>query len=153
MPPLSTQIARAFAGPCWHGTALGALLADVTASEAATRPAPGVHTIAELAGHIGVWCDVARRRLAGEDASATDAENFAPLDTGSDAQWRAAVRDLGARHDALARAAEPLTGAQLDAPMAGRGHTVREMLHGVIEHTAYHGGQVAMLRALLRGGR
>jgi len=150
---LSREIARAFTGPAWHGDAIAELLSDITAAEAATRPSPAVHTIAEVAGHIGVWVDIARRRLAGEDVSARMLENFAPLDASSDVRWRAAVVQLGERHATLARAVALLDREQLATTMPGRDHTVAEMLHGVVEHAAYHGGQIALLRNLIRGRR
>jgi len=150
---LSREIARAFTGPAWHGDAIAELLSDITAAEAATRPSPAVHTIAEVTGHIGVWVDIARRRLAGEDVSARMLENFAPLDTSSDARWRAAVVQLGERHATLARAVALLDRERLAAAMPDRDHTVAEMLHGVVEHAAYHGGQIALLRNLIRGRR
>lgn len=153
MRSLSTHITRAFTGPAWHGDALAELLRDITAVEAATRPAPVVHTIAEITGHIGVWADIARRRLAGEQISARAVENFAPLDTSTEARWRAALQQLGERHRALARAAAALSEERLHATLPGRDHTAAEMLHGVVEHAAYHGGQIALLRNMIRAAR
>ena len=40
-------------------------------------------------------------------------------------------------------------GAERDAP-TGTGVTYAAMLHGLAQHNAYHGGQVAMLRKALR---
>lgn len=153
MPSLSAHITRAWTGPAWHGDALAELLRDITAAEAATRPAPAVHTIAELAGHIGVWVDIARRRLSGEEVAARLTENFAPLDTANDARWRSALEQLHERHNALARTAAALRPEQLHALLPGRDHTAAQMLHGVVEHAAYHGGQIALVRNLIRAGR
>lgn len=152
-PSLPNQIRRAFTGPVWHGDALAELLRDVTAAEASTRPSRAVHTIAELSGHIGVWVDVARRRLAGEDVTARSSENFAALDSSSPARWRAAVERLGERHELLARAAESLDDSRLGEIVPGHDFTAAEMLHGVVEHGAYHGGQIALLRNLIRATR
>lgn len=152
-PSLPDQIRRAFTGPAWHGDALAELLRDVTAAEGAQRPSRAVHTIAELSGHIGVWVDVARRRLAGEDVTARSAENFAALDTSSPLRWRAAVERLGERHELLARAAEALDVARLGEIVPGHDFSAADMLHGVVEHAAYHGGQIALLRNLIRAAR
>jgi uncharacterized damage-inducible protein DinB len=150
---LPTQVRRAFTGPAWHGDAIAELLHDVTAAEAATRHSPAHHTIAELAGHVGVWVDVARRRIAGEPVVARTVENFAPLDTSSDAAWQAALARLGERHEALARTAAALDDRRLHTLVPGYDHTPAEMLHGVIAHAAYHGGQMALVRNLIRALR
>lgn len=153
MLSLPRQIERAFTGPAWHGDALMTLLGDVTAVEAATRAAPVVHTIGELAGHVGVWVDIARRRLAGEVVDSRPGENFASLDTASAARWRDAVAQLHDRHRALARAASAMSAEQLHAIVPGHDYTAAEMLHGVVAHAAYHGGQIALLRNMIRAAR
>ena len=63
---IADQLHRAYAGPAWHGPALTAILADVTAAEASAHPVPGAHSIWELVLHITVWMWVADRRIAGE---------------------------------------------------------------------------------------
>jgi hypothetical protein len=35
---------------------------------------------------------------------------------------------------------------QLQRILPGRDHSAQEMLHGIIEHGAYHAGQVAILK-------
>jgi uncharacterized damage-inducible protein DinB len=150
---LARQITRAFTGPAWHGDAIAEVLGDVTAAEAGTRASPAVHTIAELTGHVGVWVDVARRRLWGESVDARLTENFAPLDHSSDERWRAALARLGERHEALARAISALGEDRLHELIPCRDHTAAEMLHGVIAHAAYHAGQMALLRNLIRAAR
>jgi uncharacterized damage-inducible protein DinB len=42
-----------------------------------------------------------------------------------------------------------MTDDQLDATVVGHEYTVREMLHGVVEHSVYHGGQIALLKKLV----
>jgi uncharacterized damage-inducible protein DinB len=153
MLSLPRHIERAFTGPAWHGDALATLLGDITAAEAAVRAAPVLHTIGELAGHVGVWTDIARRRLAGEQVIPRPGENFASLDTSTPARWQAAIVQLHERHRALARAAASLSPERLDAMLPGHDYSVAEMLHGVVEHAAYHGGQIALLRNLIRAAR
>jgi hypothetical protein len=112
-----------------------------------------LHTIGELAGHVGVWADIARRRLAGEHVLPRPGENFASLDTSSPARWQAAIAQLHERHRSLARAAAAMTPERLDAIMPGHDHSAAEMLYGIAEHAAYHGGQIALLRNLIRAAR
>jgi uncharacterized damage-inducible protein DinB len=59
------------------------------------------------------------------------------------------VARLEERHGALAAAVRELTDDQLEALVAGHEYTVREMLHGVVEHGTYHGGQIALLKKLV----
>jgi hypothetical protein len=51
------QLHRAFAGDAWHGPSVLEILENVTASQAATRPIAGAHSIWELVLHIKAWND------------------------------------------------------------------------------------------------
>ena len=134
----------------WHGPSLSQLLEGVTHEEALQRPAFSVHSIWELVLHIIAWVDVPLERLGGSPRKDVATEEDWPLPpTAPNADtWRATVARLGERHRALAAAVREMTDDQLDAMVVGHEYTAREMLHGVVEHGTYHGGQIALLKKL-----
>jgi len=146
---LANQIIRTVTGPQWHGPSLGDLLGDVTHEQAARRPARSVHTIWELVLHIMTWVDVPHERLGGVPRKDVGiSEDWPALPTATADAWRASVKRLEERHRALAETVRSLRAEQLDEKVAGHDYTVREMLHGVVEHGSYHGGQIALLKKL-----
>lgn len=147
---IGAHVERAVTGPTWHGDALGQLLADVTHEEARARLAPGLHSIAELVGHIGAWAAIAEERLARHTGITPVEVDWPTVDASTADAWRAAIADLSACHASLARAAGALDAAALAARLPGETHSADVMLRGVTEHAAYHGGQVALLKKLLR---
>ena len=130
-------------GPMWHGPALAELLNGVSAAQASGRPLPDAHTIWELVLHIIVWCDIARQRLTEQALGDPTSEQDWPPVTGT---WEAALERIAESHRALAAAARGLGDDQLTAEVTGLGYTVFDLLHGVIEHGTYHGGQIALLK-------
>ena len=64
----------------------------------------------------------------------------------SEGAWKAVLSRLEARHRSLADDVKALDDDKLDEKVAGHDYTVREMLHGVVEHGTYHGGQIALLK-------
>ena len=117
----------------WHGPALAEVLNGVTATEASARPIASAHSIWELVAHITTWADVPRARLAGQPRlDVRPDEDWPPVPSSNDGAWRAALDDVA-----------------LDSKVPGHDYTVRAMLHGVIEHGTYHGGQIALLRKAL----
>ena len=76
---IADQLRRAFDGEAWHGPAVLEILHGVTAADAAARPLPRGHNIWEIALHIAVWDDVARRRMAGEIVQPTPEEDWPPV--------------------------------------------------------------------------
>jgi uncharacterized damage-inducible protein DinB len=157
----STRIAelllRTFEGDPWHGSSTRALLADVTARDAARRPAGQAHSIWELVLHMTGWADEVRRRIGGRAAQDPDGGDWPPVPEVSDAAWAAAVARLTEAHHALAAAVRRLSDAELEAPVtdlrdpaAGSGLSRYLTLHGLIHHTVYHSGQIGLVKAALR---
>ncbi len=144
---LAGHIERTMTGPMWHGPALAHVLDGVTPEHAARRPAGGAHSIWEIVHHITVWSDIARLRLKGQAiGDPTPEQDFPPVTATDPAAWAQALDRLAGSHRALAAAARELTDEQLDARVAGLDYTVEVLLHGVVEHGTYHGGQIALLR-------
>ena len=144
---LRSDLVRAFHGAPWHGPALDDALDGLTAEVATARPVAGAHTIAEIVAHLAVWADVPRRRIAGEAVEPAPDEDWpAPQ------PWPEPLVRLDAAHTALIAAIDRLAEADLARVVVrgpgaeGAPYTVADMLSGVAQHVAYHGGQIALLR-------
>jgi uncharacterized damage-inducible protein DinB len=149
---LANHIERTVTGPMWHGSSLNELLNGVTYEQAAAKPIAGAHSIWELVLHITTWSDIARERLDNRSLESIPTEvDFPPVPTPSDRAWTDAKARLLASHQALARATESLSSDALAAvvPVPKPRYTVSTLLHGVIEHGTYHGGQIALLKRAL----
>jgi hypothetical protein len=72
--------------------------------------------------------------------------DWPPVRETSAGAWSAALAALEEAHAALRARVLELADAQLDDPVAGSDPTVRGMLFGVVQHNAYHAGQIALLR-------
>ncbi|MFW6078135.1 MAG: DinB family protein [Gemmatimonadota bacterium] len=145
------QLRNAFEGGAWHGPAVWEILGDVTAEEAAGRPLADAHSVWEIVLHVATWLDAVRRRLGGEAYVPSEAENWpsVPEET-SDAAWAGARDRLSAAYEALRQALEDVGDADLDRPVAGQAYDVYFMLHGVVQHTLYHAGQLMILKKAVR---
>src|SRR5260370_363081 len=85
------QLLQGYAGDPWHGPSTVALLAGVTAEEAAAHPVAGAHSIWELVLHMTAWQNEVRKRLAGKPATfPSEGDWRQPAECSADA-W-AAVR-------------------------------------------------------------
>ena len=137
----------------WHGgpTVVGALR-GVSAREALSRPAPGRHSIWELALHIAYWHHTITQRLRGGER-----EPFPR----SPANWPAVPRQpdeaAWARDRALVRAKHLEVAAAIRAvpataygrrPAGNRKWTIGETILGAAQHEAWHTGQIQLLKRL-----
>jgi len=147
------QFRRAFEGEAWHGPSVLALLDGVTAQQAAAHPIPGAHSIWELTLHIAAWERACLRRLNGDPAQLTDAEDWEPINDTSDAAWEATKQQLIDNHRELLDAIARVDESRLDETIYQDPNipysSIYVTLHGVVQHDLYHAGQIAMLKKAL----
>jgi len=143
---LLDQLERAYDGEAWHGMPVRELLSGVTFRTAAARPIAGGHTIWELVTHISYWLDAAARRLGGEAVDPVNDEDWPAMPSQSAAAWEGALAELEAAHQRLLAAVRRLSEADLDGPVPGHDYNRFVLVHGVLQHTLYHAGQIALLK-------
>jgi uncharacterized damage-inducible protein DinB len=150
---ITNQLERAISGDAWHGPAVMELLNGTNAEQAAARPVAGAHSIWELSLHIGAWLRACRRRLAGDRAQLTDAEDWPQISDAGEEAWKKAVESIKDTHGELASAILALDDSRLDEPILTGLSSVYVTLHGVIQHCLYHAGQIAVLKKALSEGK
>ncbi len=147
------QFRRAFDGEAWHGPSVLQLLNGITAQQAASHPIPGAHSIWELTLHIAAWESACKRRLEGDPAQLTDAEDWQPIDDTSEAAWESTKQSLIDNHRELLNAISNLDESRLNEPIMKDPNipfsSVYVTLHGGVQHDLYHAGQIAMLKKAL----
>jgi uncharacterized damage-inducible protein DinB len=142
---LADQLRFAFEGGAWHGPAVFELLARVDAAQAERRPLPGRHSIWEITLHIAAWLRAAHQRLLGERGAVADSENFPAIQDRSASAWAADQERLAACYRQLHDAILGLGPADLERAVTGQDYDVHFLLDGVIQHSLYHAGQIALL--------
>ena len=149
---IDDELRRAYVGGAGHGPALREVLAGVLSATAAARPVPGGHTIWEIVAHLAAWDEVVARRITESLAiEMPEGGNFPAVTAEGPAAWEQALAELERRHRALREVVALLDPARLEETAAGQNYSLAVMLHGVAQHMAYHGGQIALLKKLAAG--
>jgi len=147
---IADQLKRAHEGGAWHGPSIGELLADVSAEQAASRPVEGAHSIWELVEHIEAWERAILRRLGGDPAQIYNTEeDWPPTRDASEDAWQQTRKKLADTDAALREASLRLDDAQLDEPIIAEMSSRYVSLHGAVQHTLYHAGQIALVKKAL----
>jgi uncharacterized damage-inducible protein DinB len=154
--PLAQQIIdsldKAHHGDAWYGPSTESLLTGLTAVDAARRPLGSAHSIWELVLHLIAWQNEVGRRLGGSAPAWPDEGDWQDIDSPNEEDWvsvKTALADSTRR--LIAQLATPwidyaaLVGT-VRSPELGTGVTVAETVLGVLQHNAYHTGQIALLR-------
>ena len=140
------QLKRAFDGEAWHGSALMEVLDGIDATAAAEHPISGAHSIWELVLHLATWERVIAQRIQGKALMPSDDENFPTVHRPTDAAWREALQTLQTTHSELIQLVSNMKESQLNKRVPGKDYDLRFMLTGAVQHAAYHGGQIALLK-------
>jgi uncharacterized damage-inducible protein DinB len=155
---IADQLRRMHDGDAWHGPSITEALDGITAEQATQRPIAEAHTIYELVFHMAAWTGEVLQRLEGRAPQMPDEGDFpAPVPHLSAVEWANVKQRLADRHSALADAIAGFDESRLgdfvspprDAPL-GTGVTYDALFHGLIQHDAYHAGQLMLLSKAIR---
>ena len=119
----------------------------------AVRRSTGLkHCIWELALHIAYWEYAVRRMLecGPKGGFPRTPSNWPALpDKPTEEAWKADRRLVKQERDALIEAIRTFDISRLDAPSSdGSKNSYVDVLSGIIQHSAYHTGQIALLKRL-----
>ena len=152
---LVDQFQRAHDGDPWHGSPVMAILDGVTHEQAARRPPNGAHSIWALVLHMTGWRNEVTRRATGEPAGEPAGGDYPDVGEPTAARWAAALAALDASHANLVAVVQGMSDADLLKPSndrrnrpLGTGVSYYELLHGIVQHDAYHAGQIAILKRI-----
>ncbi len=146
---IADQLRRAFAGDAWHGDPLSKIVAGITAEQANARPIAGGHTIWQLVLHIRSWANAAAASTEGKPMPSWpgDLEDDWPsVKATTEAAWQEATRDLLDAGQSLAAKIENFGDEKLKDLVPGRSYNFRHLFHGIVQHSLYHAGQIALLK-------
>ena len=135
----------------WQGPNLRGSLRGVGAAQAAWRPAPGRHSIRELAVHAAYWKYAVRRMLTGERRGSfpeKGSNRFERAAAPAERAWKADLAMLDAEHRKLRAAVAALSKGALSRKPRGSKHTADTLVYGAASHDVYHTGQIQLLKRL-----
>jgi hypothetical protein len=150
---LAKQIAKHFRevhfGGNWTASNLKTILSDVTYAQAVTQ-VKDANTILTLTYHIHYYVAEVLKVFQGEALQAKDAYSFDHPEITSQAEWEAFVAKVFKDAKEFASHLENLPDDCFDQMFTDEkyGSYYRNM-HGIIEHTHYHLGQIALLKKLV----
>ena len=102
------------------------------------------------------WRHEVAERATGKPAGEPPAGDYPAIGEPTPARWKAALAALDASHEHLMNVVRGMSDDQLLKPTndprnrpLGTGVSYYELLHGIVQHDAYHAGQIAILKKVL----
>jgi hypothetical protein len=148
------QIAKHFRdvyfGGNWTSVNLKDTLADLN-WETATTKIYNLNSIASLVFHINYYVAPVIKVLQGEALVASDKFSFGLPAITSEKDWQKLVSKVFTEAELLAAQIEKLDEAKLFEDFTDPKYgSYYKNLHGIIEHTHYHLGQISLIKKILK---
>ena len=147
----SKQIADAYRAVtlkgAWYGPTLGELIAKTSPEEATKPPVPGAHSISELLQHLLLWNERVRNASDRTPMPKWEAEKEwaePPI------PWSELVARWNKSRDLLEERVRNFPVEDLGKQVPGRDYPYTSLFPGIVQHTIYHSGQIAMVLSMLR---
>jgi uncharacterized damage-inducible protein DinB len=131
----------------WYGPSLADLLSQISPELATKPPVPGAHSISALLQHLLLWNERVRNTsdttpLPPWQAEKEWAEPPIP--------WTELVSRWNQSRDLLEQKIHDFPVQDLPKQVPGRTYPYQKLLEGIVQHTIWHAGQIAMLLSMLR---
>ena len=150
---LTAQIAKHFRdvhfGGNWTSVDLKKTLADVDWQQATTK-VYSFNTIAILVFHINYYISAVAKVLQGEPLTAHDKYSFDLPPIQSQEDWEKLLNKMWTDAENFANLIEQLSETKLGQIFSDEKYgTYYRNLHGIIEHTHYHLGQIVLIKKII----
>ena len=131
----------------WYGPSLAELLALIPPELATTPPIPGSHSISQVLQHLLLW----NERIRNTSAS-TPLPPWQPEKDWAEPPipWNELLSRWSQSRDLLEDKIRNFPTDDLARQVPGRNYPYETLFHGIVEHTIYHSGQIAMLLSMLQ---
>jgi uncharacterized damage-inducible protein DinB len=152
---IKSQIVAAYSGEPWFGRSAKALLSEVKENQAFQKP-NGQHSLLELLWHMITWREFTIDRLQHSPQMRMeyfDKNDWRPLDHSDPTLWKQGMERLAETQNELIALLDKHDDSILDKNVDERSYNFRHLLHGIVQHDAYHLGQVAYITKQLENNQ
>lgn len=150
---IAKHLREVFLGGNWTVSDLKTHLADVTWQEATTK-VYDCNTIVTLIYHTTYYSDVAMKVLNGEELNSKDEYSFNHPPVTSQRDWEQLLDKTWEDVEKFAAMIEQLPDDKMWETFVHPKYGIYyRNLHGIIEHTHYHLGQIVLIKKIIRQQR
>ena len=153
---LALEIHRSIFGDPWHGTATKEILNGISVEYAFRRPITSGHNIIELTLHLDAWTEEVLSRFTGNPAKEPAMGDWPPPQEQTEEYWLAVKQKLFSDTNKLIETVKSFPENKLDEILGeernitlGTGFSFEGLIIGLVQHNAYHSGQIALLKKIL----
>ena len=147
---ISKLFADLYNGSPWIGVVIVPTLKKLTAKQAARRIYKDWNTIWEITNHLISWRENVLRRVQGDVIKSPSHNYVQPVKDTSDLAWQQTMQRLEDSQNAWLSFLKKFKTSDFENIYPNNHMTYYEHLHGILQHDAYHLGQIVLLSKRVR---
>jgi len=139
-----------FDGSPWIDVNIVNTLDEITAKEAATKPFPDFNSIWEIVNHVISWRDTVLKRVHGENIESPEDNYFSFIRDRSENSWQKTKERFRESQVKWLKDIKKFKSKELHAKHDFSTFSNYELMLGVVQHDAYHLGQIRLMKKLVQ---
>lgn len=150
---LILDLTKSTFGDPWHGASVMDILQDITYEHAFHKPIPAVHNIIEILLHMTSWVQEVNCRFKGNKAALPKKGDWPIVKLSSENYWQKTKDEFISETNKLIEILKDFPEERLNEypqkarnKSLGTGFTYEGLIWGIIQHNAYHSGQIGLLK-------
>ncbi len=143
---LAAQIEMLFTGPVWIDVTIMDTLKNISAAQAAAKPFNNANSIWQIVNHCIDWRFNLCERIQGKSPMAGEANYFIPVKNTTEKAWKTTLKEFEKSQNELVKLVKAMSDKKLNTEQGKYKVTFRNFIHGIIQHDAYHLGQIVILK-------
>ncbi|NMH28023.1 DinB family protein [Flavobacterium silvaticum] len=143
---LARQFESLFDGNPWLDNTIMATLKDVSADKASAQPKTVPNSIWQIVHHMACWRQHVLTRIKGDQLQSPQDNFFSPVIDTSAKAWQTALDNLAkTQEEWLSFLEHQYDDDKASEKYKGTSYSVRDVIHGILQHDSYHLGQLVWL--------
>ena len=147
---LSKLFSDLFEGSPWIDINIMSTLGEISAKEAATKIFPNFNSIWEIVNHVASWRETVLKRIGGEEVEAPEDNYFSYIRDRAEPSWQTSKDRLHNTEEEWLKAIKKMKKKDLQQVYDASPFTINELVNGILQHDAYHLGQIRLLAKMIR---
>jgi len=136
---------KLYEGSPWIDVNINHTLTNISAKQASTRIFAKSNTIWEIVNHLISWRLNVLKRIQGEIIKTPENNYFEPVNDNSDAAWIKTLKEFKDSQQKWINCLVDFRSGDFSKVYPNNQMTYYEHIHGILQHDAYHLGQITLL--------
>jgi uncharacterized damage-inducible protein DinB len=136
---------KLYNGSPWIDINISSVLKNVSTEQASKRVLKNCNTVWEITNHLIGWRLDVLERVQGKTVASPENNYFEPVTDTSEKNWADTLKRLSDVQNDWIEFLDKADSGEFEKVYASNNMTYYEHIHGIIQHDAYHLGQIVLL--------